>query len=83
MLYKNMRRLVEGIIDETNLQRISQQNGFLRDFKDRRAPNFFFIEEKITFQVECLYKSLKDTNQDPMISEEAKQGPPTEIQKSR
>jgi hypothetical protein len=49
MLFKHMRRILKGIIDETNLRRISQQNGFLRDFNDRRAPNFYFIEEKITF----------------------------------
>lgn len=52
---------MRGIIEETNLHRPQhRQTGFLKSFQDRRAPRFYFIEERLTFQVECLYKSFKD-----------------------
>ena len=69
-----MRFLIKGIINETNARRVQQQNGFIRDFRDRRAPNFPFIEESITFMIECLYKSFKDSTPPKAVLEEVKEG---------
>ena len=59
-MFKHIRILLKGIIEETNARRTQKQQGFIRDFSDRRAPDFYFFEEKLPFQLECLYKSLKD-----------------------
>lgn len=67
-----MRQLVKGIIEETNEKRVPKQHGFLRDFNDRRAPHFYFIEEPITFQIECLYKNFKDSVPNSSQNEERK-----------
>lgn len=62
-MYKQMRRLIAGIIHETKMRTgTNEMSGFLRPFSDRAAPKFSFIEERITFQIECLYKSFRDRN---------------------
>ena len=59
--YKKFRKILKSIIDETNELRSKKQYGFLRDFKDRFAPEFFCKEFKqIPFQVECIYKNFND-----------------------
>lgn len=48
--YSRFRVLIKGIIDKTNELRAKKQHGFLRDFSDRYAPEFFLNEiETITF----------------------------------
>lgn len=48
--YKEFRVLIRGIIDMTNDMRQKKQYGFLRDYSDRYAPEFFIYEiERITF----------------------------------
>ncbi|CDW76718.1 UNKNOWN [Stylonychia lemnae] len=66
--YKHFRQLISGIIDLTNAKRSKKQYGFLRDFRDRYAPEFFIQEiESITFQIECIYKNFNDQDPNQMI----------------
>lgn len=66
--YKDFRILIKGIIDKTNELRAKKQHGFLRDFSDRYAPEFFVHEiETITFQIECIYKNFNDQDPNSMI----------------
>lgn len=44
-----MRKLIKGIIEETNARRSQKQYGFLKDFRDRKCPDFDYINEPITF----------------------------------
>ena len=69
-IYKKFRKILKSIIDLTNEQRAKKQYGFLRDFKDRFAPEFFCTEFKqITFQVECIYKNFNDQDPNQMIQD--------------
>lgn len=64
-MFKQMRGLLAGIINETNTRTgTKEMDGFLRPFSDRISPKFAFIDERITFQIECLYKSFRDRNVD-------------------
>ena len=54
--YLTIRRLVKGIIDETNKRNVNKQEGYLRSFKDRKAPRIITDQEKTTFEYECFYK---------------------------
>jgi hypothetical protein len=44
----------------TNERRTKKQYGFLRNFEDREVPQFQYISEQITFEIECLFKNLND-----------------------
>ena len=49
-MFKEFRVLIRGIIEMTNEMRQKKQYGFLRDYNDRLAPEFFRYEIKtITF----------------------------------
>lgn len=68
MTYTEMRTLLVGIVNLTNSKRTKQQNGFIRKFNDRRPRHLNFI--KVTFQVECLYKTFGESDEeDPYIEE--------------
>ncbi len=58
--YQNIRRLLKGIIDETNARSDHKQEGYLRDFSDRSTPKQIRDQNKLTFEYECFYKCLSD-----------------------
>lgn len=70
MKYKLFRHLLKNIFELTTEKRSSRKlltslrsSGFLRNFEDREVPQFNYIQEPITFEIECLFKNLND--QDP------------------
>ncbi|CDW87006.1 UNKNOWN [Stylonychia lemnae] len=63
MKFKVFRELLKNIFELTNQKRSKKQYGFLRNYEDREVPQFHYIEEQITFEIECLFKNLND--QDP------------------
>jgi len=67
---------VEGIINETNARRPDkQQHGYLKCFYDRKAPNFDFFDNNVTFQLECYFKNF----QDGLVREQDEQMPAAPI----